>query len=78
MRPLLGSVYRDGVGGGRGTSRTPLRSVVHASICDHRGTSLIRNRHPVGPYRRPMPRVLEGPRGVSVDLRPDRKYLFDA
>ena len=27
----------------------------------HRGTSLIRNRHPAGPYRRPMPRAL----GVS-------------
>jgi len=26
----------------------------------YRGTSLIRNRHPVGPYNRTMPRVLGG------------------
>ena len=26
----------------------------------YRGTSLIRKRNPLGPYRRPMPRVLEG------------------
>ena len=25
---------------------------------DYRGTSLIRNRHPVGPYSRPSPRAL--------------------
>ena len=29
----------------------------------YRGNSLIRNRHPVGPYRRPMPRVLGGSYG---------------
>ena len=28
-------------------------------IADYRGTSLIRTRNPQGPYRRPMPRVLE-------------------
>ena len=27
---------------------------------NYRGTSLIRNRHPLGPYRRPLPRVLVG------------------
>ena len=26
----------------------------------YRGTSLARTRNPLGPYRRPMPRVLEG------------------
>ena len=29
----------------------------------YRGTSLARKRNPLGPYRRPMPRVLRGPRG---------------
>ena len=28
--------------------------------CDYRGTSLVRKRTPLGPYRRPMPRVLRG------------------
>ena len=28
--------------------------------CGYRGTSLISKRLPVGPYRRPMPRVLGG------------------
>ena len=32
------------------------------------GTSLIRKRTPLGPYRRPMPRVLGGPRGVDAFL----------
>jgi len=27
-------------------------------IGTYRGTSLVRNRHPVGPYNRPMPRLL--------------------
>ena len=34
----------------------------------YRGTSL-RKRILLGPYRRPTPRVLEGPRGGSVFLR---------
>ena len=35
----------------------------------YRGTSLTRQRNPLGTYRRPMPRVLEGvPRGVGVFL----------
>ena len=29
----------------------------------YRGTSPIRNRHPLGPYSRAMPRALGGPRG---------------
>jgi len=29
----------------------------------YRGTSLVRNRHPVGPYSRTMPRLLWWPRG---------------
>jgi len=32
----------------------------HAPSLDYRGTSLIRNRTPLGPYRRPMPRFLGG------------------
>ena len=34
----------------------------------YRGTSLVRNRTPLGPYRRPMPRVLGGPGGVGAFL----------
>ena len=35
----------------------------------YRGTSLTRNRTPLGPYRRPMPRILEGvPRGGGIFL----------
>ena len=34
----------------------------------YRGTSLTRKRTPLGAYRRPMPRVLGGPRGVGVFL----------
>ena len=32
----------------------------HRHLFGYRGTSLIRKRTPLGPYRRPMPRVLEG------------------
>jgi hypothetical protein len=31
----------------------------------YRGASLIRNSFPVGPYNRPMPRVLGGFKGVG-------------
>ena len=31
----------------------------------HRGTSLTGKRHPLGPYRRPMPRALGGSWGVA-------------
>ena len=31
----------------------------------YRGTSLTRKRTPLGPYRRPMPRVLGGSEGVG-------------
>ena len=34
----------------------------------YRGTSLIRKRLPLAPYRRPMPRNLGGSRGVGVFL----------
>ena len=38
-----------------------LRARVFTHACmDHRGTSLTRKLTPLGPYRRPMPRVLEG------------------
>ena len=34
----------------------------------YRGTSLVRKRTPVGPYRRPTPRVQGGLRGVGIFL----------
>jgi len=34
-----------------------------SAIREYRGTSLIRNRHPVGPYCRTMPRPCLGSRG---------------
>ena len=37
----------------------PQRQNIHL----HRGTSLTRNRPPIGPYRKPMPRVLGGSYG---------------
>ena len=37
-------------------------------IHPYRGTSLIRKRTPLGPYRRPMPRFLMGISGVGVFL----------
>ena len=41
--------------------------MTYGSYCQEQLTymssSLIRNRHPLGPYRRPLPRVLGGPRG---------------
>ena len=33
------------------------------TVAKHRGTSLIRTRNPLGPYRRPMPRALGGSQG---------------
>jgi len=36
------------------------RGVDASSSVVYRGTSLIRNNPPVGPYRKPMPRVLGG------------------
>ena len=47
----------------------------HAAGCSstvasvYRGTSPIRNRAPLGPYRTPMPRVLWSSNGVGVFLR---------
>ena len=41
------------------------KKFIDAYLCHCRGTSLIRNRHPVGPYSSPMPRVLRGFRGVG-------------
>ena len=39
--------------------------LLRASSLDYRGTSLIRNRLPLGPYSRTVPRALWGPqRGV--------------
>jgi hypothetical protein len=38
------------------------------NIDDYRGTSLIRKRTHLGPYRRPMPKVLRAPGGVGVFL----------
>jgi len=39
---------------------TEVRTALRGRYPDklYRGTSLIRNRHPVGPYRRNMPRLL--------------------
>ena len=53
---------RAGVGalkGGGGCERPP-GTGYRAIVCcpSYRGTSLARNHTPVGPYRRPMPRVL--------------------
>ena len=36
------------------------------SVQRYRGTSLMRNTSPVGPYGRPMLRALQGPRGVDA------------
>ena len=49
----------------------------HAAVCCpraaalliYRGTSLTRKRTPLGPYRRPMPRVLEGSWGGRAHAR---------
>ena len=38
-----------------------LKLVAGPSYPPYRGTSLIRNTPLLGPYRRPMPRVLGGP-----------------
>ena len=52
-------------------SEVPLYRLARAS-CDHlvssdyRGTSLIRNLPHLGPYSRPMPGPLGGPKGVAV------------
>ena len=35
-------------------------------VLQYRGTSFVRTRTPLGPYRRPTPRVLGGPRGAGV------------
>ena len=40
--------------------QTQLPLAIHHARLLHRGTSLIRKRYPLGPYRRPMPRVLGG------------------
>ena len=43
-------------------SEVPLQASVYQSVLmkvfRYRGTSLIRNRNPLGPYRRPMSRAL--------------------
>ena len=32
-------------------------------VVQYKATSLVRNRHPIGSYRRPMPRILRGSQG---------------
>ena len=39
------------------------RAAVNQNIDRYRGTSLTRKRNPLGPYRRPVPRVLGGSYG---------------
>ena len=41
-------------------SRLPYSSSRWTADVHYRATSLLRNRHPVGPYCRPMPRILGG------------------
>ena len=50
----------------RTTSRTSRASSTLIREKGGRGTSLMRNHPPLGPYRRPMPRVLGGSWGVGV------------
>ena len=74
---------RDGLARGRhwpqnrhGNLQTPFRGFVayagRVFLWPYRGTSLIRNRHPVGPYRRTMPRLLwrslEGGGGLMSEV----------
>ena len=42
----------------RGLPKLRTRTALGVGICSHRGTSLIRNNPPVGPYSSPMPRDL--------------------
>ena len=48
-----------------GPTHTELHDILQVT---YRGSSLKRKCTPIGPYRRPMPRVLGGPRGVGVFL----------
>ena len=41
-----------------GSFSTQTRTYVTPNVFEYRGTSLIRKRHPVGPYSRVMPRAL--------------------
>ena len=43
--------------------RIAVHRVDSYSLCRYRGTSPIRKRTPLGPYRRPMPRILGGSEG---------------
>ena len=45
---------------GRGGACAPKRVLPNTPKASYRGTSLIRKRTPLGPYRRLMPRVLGG------------------
>ena len=36
------------------------------AVSENRGSSIARKRTPLGPYRRPTPRVLGGSQGVGV------------
>ena len=48
-------------GGRRGRGVFKRKAFIDSKKADmYRGTSLIRKRTPLGPYRRPMPRVLGG------------------
>ena len=47
---------------------TSVRSVRFFKVTPYRDTSLIRKRTPLGPYRRPMPRVLGGSQGGGCFL----------
>ena len=69
----LRSLQGAGPGGGplRGSRRLcpPTRLAPPAEVDTHRGTSLLRERISLGPYRRPMPRVLGDSWGGGRVLR---------
>ena len=60
-RHMLKALWRSCGGCGFLWARYP-RNVSQHSECfeEYRGTSLIKKRNPLGPYSRPLPRILEG------------------
>ena len=59
----LDGIFLDGINLKHAVHHAPKTLAVRARLGlskDYRGTSLIRNRHPVGSYGRPMPRVPGG------------------
>ena len=74
MKPFLSAIFSVRVNQVH-TNRQPC-TAESEEVSGYRGTSLIRKRKLLGPYRRPMARVVEGSQGVGLFLMSEVPLYF--